>query len=141
MMYFPLTREVAMGQEIMMLHRCCACHRERDLVACAKPDCLHRACPHHVRRLFDDYFICFCCDQTSSCDELHPFSPRDVLRVRPAPRYIMDRWEREQVARVREVLMTFGYEQSGLSAHVLPGDDPDMSVDETRGCDHCRRHT
>eukprot|EP00971_Amphidinium_carterae_P033912 667540-Amphidinium_carterae.1 len=96
LMYFPLTREVAMGQEIMMIHRCCACHRQHDLVECAKPDCYHRACPNHVRRLFDDYFICFCCDQFSCCEELHPFSPRDVLRVRPAPRYVMDRWEREQ---------------------------------------------
>eukprot|EP00971_Amphidinium_carterae_P249169 4946009-Amphidinium_carterae.1 len=120
LMYFPLTRDEAMGQEIMMVHRCCACHREYDLVDCAKPDCHHRACPHHIRRLFDDFFICFCCDLTSSCDEVHPFSPRDVLRVRPAPRYVMDRWEREQVARVRDVLMTFGYEQSGLSAYVRP---------------------
>eukprot|EP00971_Amphidinium_carterae_P239208 4748571-Amphidinium_carterae.1 len=52
----------------------------------------------------------------------------------------MERWERENVARVREILMTMAYEQSGLSAHVLPDDEPDMSVDETRGCDHCRRH-
>eukprot|EP00971_Amphidinium_carterae_P062044 1228371-Amphidinium_carterae.1 len=31
-MYMPLLREEAMSQEITMLHRCCACHRERDLV-------------------------------------------------------------------------------------------------------------
>eukprot|EP00971_Amphidinium_carterae_P030428 598654-Amphidinium_carterae.1 len=52
----------------------------------------------------------------------------------------MDRWEREHDGRVREILMTFAYEQSGLSAWVLHDDEPDMSVDETRGCDHCRQH-
>eukprot|EP00971_Amphidinium_carterae_P160195 3175613-Amphidinium_carterae.1 len=52
----------------------------------------------------------------------------------------MDRWEREQAHRVREILMTFAYEQSGLSARVLPDDEPDMSVDETRGCDNCQQH-
>eukprot|EP00971_Amphidinium_carterae_P088779 1756907-Amphidinium_carterae.1 len=82
-MYMPLLREEAMSQEITILHRCCACHRERDLVACANTDCHHRACPHH----------------TSRCDEFHPFSPRDVVRTRPAARRVMDRWEREQAHR------------------------------------------
>eukprot|EP00971_Amphidinium_carterae_P224137 4447575-Amphidinium_carterae.1 len=46
-MYMPLTRDEAMAQEIQMIHRCCACHRDEGLVLCARPDCTHRACPLH----------------------------------------------------------------------------------------------
>eukprot|EP00971_Amphidinium_carterae_P350182 6491422-Amphidinium_carterae.1 len=139
-MYMPLTRDEAMAQKIQLLERCCACHREDGLVQCARKDCTHRACPLHVCRLFDNHYICFCCDQYSRCDELHPYSPRDVIRNCAAPRQVMDRWKREHAGRVRKILMTFAPEQSGLSAWVLHDDEPDMSVDETRGCDHCRQH-
>eukprot|EP00971_Amphidinium_carterae_P113292 2244462-Amphidinium_carterae.1 len=64
-MYMPLTREEAMAQEVQMLFRCCACHREEGLVLCSSADCTHRACPHHICRLFENHFICFCCDKYS----------------------------------------------------------------------------
>eukprot|EP00971_Amphidinium_carterae_P118274 2343131-Amphidinium_carterae.1 len=111
-MYMPLSRDEAMSQEITMTYRCCACPYEEGLVLCANSFCTHRACPRHVRRMFENHFICFCCDHTSRCDELHPFSPRDVVCTRSAPRRIMERWEREHAGRVREILMTFAYEQS-----------------------------
>eukprot|EP00971_Amphidinium_carterae_P133493 2644110-Amphidinium_carterae.1 len=140
-MYLPLSREEATRQEVTMTYRCCACPCEDNLVECANSFCTHAACPLHIRRLFQGFFICFCCDQYTRSDELHPFSPRDVVRTCPAPRRIADRWDREHKGRIREHLMDFGYEQSGLAAYVLADDQPDMDVNETRGCDHCRRHT